>query len=378
MSLQGVLLDDTWTPEVRSIINNDIEIESITYYFSDTSTNVSGFEDFARDFIDEVDAAIDLDFIEASTNDSTTIDFYLRNWTDSDGTNLGLCTWYGSGYITSEVFVKNGIALNSNYNTFVHEFGHALGLGEPGSDPRWDQSDTAMSYNSNFFGEYRTSFAPADWSALESLWGVEDFILIGDSSANILQAQYGALHADSIDGGGGDDLLQGFGGKDTLIGGQGNDRLYGGYGGDDIYGQFGDDIIRASAGGDYVDSGDGNDAIYGGSGADTIIGGIGADTIRGGGGYNIIDAGDDNSRDQIYVYADVQLNGWPSDGSGADLLLNISFSDRIYILGSNPLGALEFFEDGDQINIFHDGAHEVSVLGSRLSIDQVRDMTSIA
>ena len=208
MSLQGVLLHDTWTPEVRSIINNDIEIESITYYFSDTSTNVSGFEDFARDFIDEVAAAIDLDFIEASTNDSTTIDFYLRNWANADGASLGQCTWYGSGYITSEVFVRNGIALNSNCNTFVHEFGHALGLGEPGSDPRWDQSDTAMSCNSNLFGEYRTSFAPADWRALESLWSVEDFILIGDSNANIPRAQYAEVHADSIDGMAGNDILK--------------------------------------------------------------------------------------------------------------------------------------------------------------------------
>ena len=378
MSLQGVLLDDTWTPEVRSIINNDIEIESITYYFSDTSTNVSGFEDFARDFIDEVDAAIDLDFIEASTNDSTTIDFYLRNWTDSDGTNLGLCTWYGSGYITSEVFVKNGIALNSNYNTFVHEFGHALGLGEPGSDPRWDQSDTAMSYNSNYFGEYRTSFAPADWSALESLWGVEDFILIGDSSANILQAQYGALHADSIDGLAGNDVLKGFGGRDTLLGGRGDDLIYGGYGGDLLKGYEDNDTIYASHGSDYIFGNLGNDDIYAGQGADTVIGGDGADTIRGGGGPNDIDVGYDNHRDEVYVFADVQMNGRPDDGSFVDVLRNIDSSDRIYIYASSSSGTLGFSRDGNQIDIFHNGALEASVLESGLSIDEVRSITSIA
>ena len=99
-----------------------------------------------------------------------------------------------------------------------------------------------MSYNSNSYGNYRTSFAPADWSALESLWGVEDFVLIGDSSANNLQAQYGALHADFIEGRAGDDVLRGFGGKGTLFGGQGDDLIYGGYGGDLLKG-YDDNVI---------------------------------------------------------------------------------------------------------------------------------------
>lgn len=378
MSLRSVLLDSTWTPEVRNIIENDVDIESITYYFSDSSTNISGFEDFARDFIDEVDAAIDLDFIEASTNDSTTIDFSVRDWSFADGTTLGLCTWYGSGYITSETFVKNGIALNSNYNTFVHEFGHALGLGEPGSDPRWDQSDTAMSYNSNIFGEYRTSFASADWSALESLWGVEDFILVGDSNANTLLAQRGMVHLDSIDGMAGNDVLKGFGGKDTLLGGQGDDLIYGGYGGDLMYGESNEDTIYASRGSDYIFGNLGNDDIYAGQGADTIIGGAGADTIRGGGGPNDIDAGNDSSRDEIYVFADVQINGRPDDGSFVDVLRNIDSLDRIYIYASSSSGTLGFSEDGNQINIFHNGAHEASVLGSGLSLEEVRAIASIA
>ena len=84
MSLRDVLLDTTWTPNISATINDDIDIESITYYFSDISSNVSGFEEFARGFISEVDAKLDLDFIEVSTNDSTTIDFYIRDWASSD------------------------------------------------------------------------------------------------------------------------------------------------------------------------------------------------------------------------------------------------------------------------------------------------------
>ena len=377
MSLRDVLIDDSWTPGIVSIINDDIEFESITYYFSDSSTNISGFEKFARDFIAEVDARLDIDFIEASTSAYTTIDFYNRDWINSDGHTLGLCTQYGSGYITSETFVKNGIALNSNYNTFVHEFGHALGLGEPGSDPRWDQDDTAMSYNSNDFDDFRTSFAPEDWSALESLWGVEDFILVGDSNANTLLAQYGEVHADSIQGRAGDDTLKGYGGKDTLIGGNGDDLIYGGYGGDILYGGSSNDEIYASRGSDYIVADLGDDDIYAGQGADTIIGGAGADTIRGGGGPNDIDAGNDSSRDQIYVFADVQVNGRPDDGSYVDVLRNIRSSDRIYIYATSSSGALGFSEDGNQVNIFHNGAHEASIVGSGLSVNEVRAITSI-
>ena len=374
MSLQVVLLDDAWTPYIIDTINYSMSIESITYYFSDTSTNVPGYADFARNFISEVDARLDIDFIEASTNDSTVIDFYVSDYTGGD---LGLCTNYGS-WITVEAFLSHDQSLNSNHNTFVHEFGHSLGLGEPGYDSRWSQVNTAMSYNSDAVGDFRTSFSPVDWSVLESLWGIEDFILVGDSNANILLAQYGESHADSIDGKAGNDVLKGFGGPDTVLGGQGEDLMYGGYGGDDLYGQLGGDTIRASAGGDYIEGGEGGDDIYGGSGKDTIIGGAGADSIRGGGGPNIIDAGDDNSRDQIYVFADVELNGWPQDGSGADLLRNIDSLDRIYIIGSNPLGVLDFSEDGGQINIFYNGAHEASILSSRLSIEQVRGITSMA
>ena len=380
MSLRSVLLDNTWTPNISATINDDIDIESITYYFSDISSNVSGFEEFARGFISEVDAKLDLDFIEVSTNDSTTIDFYIRDWASSDGSYLGLCTWYGSGYITSETFVKPGASLSysyNSYNTFVHEFGHALGLGEPGFDTRWDQDDTAMSYNSNSNGNYRTSFAPADWSALESLWGVEDFVLVGDSSANNLQAQYGALHADFIEGRAGDDVLRGFGGKDTLFGGQGDDLIYGGYGGDLLKGYDDNDTIYASHGSDYIFGNLGDDDIYAGQGADTIIGGAGADTIRGGGGPNDIDVGNDASRDNIYVFADVQNNGRPDDGSFIDFLRNIDFLDRIYIYDSSSSGTLGFSEDGNQIDIFHNGAHEASILGSGLSINEVRSITSI-
>ena len=153
--------------------------------------------------------------------------------------------------------------------------------------------------------------------------------------------------------------------------------IYGGYGGDLLKGYEDNDTIYASHGSDYIFGNLGSDDIYAGQGADTIIGGVGADTIRGGGGPNDIDAGNDSSRDEIYVFADVHNNGRPADGSYVDVLRNIHFSDRIYIYASSSSGALGFSEDGNQINIFHNGAHEASILGSGLSVNEVQDITSI-
>ena len=78
------------------------------------------------------------------------------------------------------------------------------------------------------------------------------------------------------------------------------------------------------------------------------------------------------------MFADVQINGRPNNGSFVDILRNIHSSDHIYILGSNSSGSLGFSEDGNQINVFHNGAHEASILQSGLTIDQVEAITSIA
>lgn len=73
----------------------------------------------------------------------------------------------------------------------------------------------------------------------------------------------------------------------------------------------------------------------------------------------------------------MQNNGRLDDSSFLDVLTNIDSLDRIYIYASNSSGTLGFSEDGNQINIFHNGAHEASILGSGLSINEVRSITSI-
>ncbi|WED44575.1 DUF5801 repeats-in-toxin domain-containing protein [Legionella cardiaca] len=138
----------------------------------------------------------------------------------------------------------------------------------------------------------------------------------------------GTSAADTINGGGGDDILIGLGGNDTLNGGDGNDILAGGAGNDKLDGGAGNDTatyIDAAAGvnvtlnttssqetigagkdtlinienltgsnfndtltgnssANILQGLDGNDIISGGGGADLIQGGKGTDRLTGGSG----------------------------------------------------------------------------------------------
>ena len=376
MSLSDVLVDTLWTPYVEEVIYGNVEYESIYYHFTDESTLIPGYSAWARSFIADVDAAIDLDFVETSDINISTIDFLVRDQSWADGSLLGLAA-IQNGWIEAETYLSTSVTSDSNYNTFIHEFGHALGLGEPGYDSRWDQDDTSMSYNSSNGGHYNKEYTENDWDALITIWGSEDFIKYGDSLGNILKAQSGKIHKDSIFGFGGNDLIYGYGGKDSIDGGVGSDTIYGGYGGDILKGLSGDDIIYASRGSDYILAGSGNDNIFAGQGADTIFGGAGADTIRGGGGPNDIDVGDnDGSQDLVYIFSDVDTNDRPDDGSFIDLIENVEEIDRIYIMGNRSTDHLDFVDQGDFIDIYHNDAHEVRLLDTELTAGQVKDITS--
>ena len=118
-----------------------------------------------------IDEYIDLDFEFTSDFTVSDIDVFLEDRSYQD--YLGLATLQPS-WISLDVLGDSQQSWSSNINTFIHEFMHALGIGEPGFDQRWDQDDRAMSYNQGYEIDWRIFPSSADFDALSSLWGYED------------------------------------------------------------------------------------------------------------------------------------------------------------------------------------------------------------
>ena len=90
---------------------------------------------------------------------------------------------------------------------------------------------------------------------------------------------YGTEGDDTIDGGGGHNLIYGMEGDDTLRGEGGDDWIFGDEGADTLEGGAGDDFLMGGEGDDTLDGGEGDDILIGGEGDDTLTGGRGGDTF---------------------------------------------------------------------------------------------------
>gem|GEM_PF-3274052 len=199
--------------------------------------------------------------------------------------------------------------------------------------------------------------------------------------------------ADTMDGGGGDDVIAGDNADicgtalvlhdQPFLGGaapdplwSGNDALSGGDGDDVIYGQGHDEtLISGGLGNDYVEGNAGNDVIDGGEGDDDLIGGNGHDLggaggtkrsfpnvsdandiVRGGPGSDLI-AGDNADIERLptrtIVLFDVPFVGATvlPDASGDDELFGDAGTDTAYGQGGNDLldggDAADYLEGND-------------------------------
>ena len=275
-----------------------------------------------------------------------------------------------------------------SFQTYVHEIGHALGLGHGGPyngsasygvdnlyvNDVW--SYTIMSYFDQAeadFGSYRFVMGPSlgDILAAQNLYGANTTFNSGDSvygrnaTAGSLYdfANFATVPAFTIYDTGGADTLDasGYGANQIInlnaeafssIGGLSNniaiargvviEAAIGGDGADSMLGNAGDNMLAGNADGDTLNGGAGNDSLDGGTGDDRLIGGDGTDIF-----------------DYRLVSGAISFNLAAGTASGSDIGTDTLFGIEGAAGGQ---GADDFFGDAGN-NLFFGNAGADTLIG---------------
>ncbi|CUH51532.1 M10 family metallopeptidase [Shimia marina] len=383
------------------------------------SVNITGLtaagQQLARWAFEAWEMVANLDFQETSGAADITFD-------DEDSGAYAQST-VGGGFITSSSvnvgtgwLSSYGTTLGSySFQTYVHEIGHAIGLGHQGGyngsatygvDETFSNDSWQMSIMSYFSQSENTtvdaSYARlltammADIVAAQNLYGAStstDGNTVWGSGANLgnyLDDAFAALDGSGdtsiynggpvaltiVDSGGNDLLnlrpyntdsridltpgtfsdINGLTGNLGIARGTVIERLTTGNGNDTITGNWAGNVVNAGGGNDSIDGGGGWDKVWAGDGNDTVLGGEGNDTLGGMNGDDRLWGG--NGGDRLYGGADNDtLGGGAGEdrlfgGTGHDTLRGNGDSD--FLRGGTGNDAL-FGDDGNDTLLGDDG-----------------------
>ena len=191
MTLSSLLIDGTWTPSIVSMINSVLRVsggESLSYYIEDQSIAADdSYIEYVQALIGSIDALIDLDFVRTYDWQDAFYDINLYDKNPDDESNVVGEVNTRADNLQVVVFMRGGPEyFSSDRNTFLHEFLHGLALGEPGANPHFDQTDTALSYNIGDAADWQNHPTAADVEALIQLWGVDDDSSSSSSSVSLV------------------------------------------------------------------------------------------------------------------------------------------------------------------------------------------------
>ncbi|WP_394691611.1 reprolysin-like metallopeptidase [Hoeflea sp.] len=245
-------------------------------YFAFNATQRASFQQALAQF----ESIAGVMFVEVDNPDNASIRVMNTSGSQWGGwANYGIST---DSYNTDGWLVIDGTGSyapgTSQFETILHEIGHAMGLKHPfDDDPTLissldNDNYTLMSYTSN--GIRDVALAPLDVDALQVTYGqasnVNSAWNWSWSDATNLFSLTGAATDDRLIAADVASVINGLGGNDTLWGRDGNDTLNGGNGDDVLYGGTGTNTLNGGAD---------NDRFFAGWGTDTYIGGTGIDTI---------------------------------------------------------------------------------------------------
>ncbi|MEH2526332.1 MULTISPECIES: M10 family metallopeptidase C-terminal domain-containing protein [unclassified Bradyrhizobium] len=315
-----------------------------------------------------------------------------------------------SDWITTDGGANDGkTGIDSyGYQTYIHEIGHALGLGHQGpyngsasystnaiyANDTWQYSVMSYFGEQNYSGSsYRYVVTPqmADIYAMASMYGVATSTRTGDTvygfnsnaGAVFNFGNYTSAPALTIYDSGGTDTLDcsGYSAAQTI------DLHAGAFSSvgslvhnigialnaviEKAIGGSGNDTLIASDTGCTLSGGGGADTLIGGAGNDTLMGGIGVDSLTGGGGADnfVFAVGSSlaasGQHDRIFDF----VSGVDRiDLSGIDAISSTGAHDVFRFIGTSAFDGI-----AGALNYFYNSSLGVTVLQGDTNGDQIAD-----